>query len=108
MDSLKLAGTLPPEHDRNGLDSIAAEMVKNPGVLVPVIMLVDVKAITERTDTGDHIGTLRVRHIEPIGPKDRDAGHRLFRRARERRTGKNMLPIALEEEVDAAFEKGAD
>jgi hypothetical protein len=103
MDSLKLAGTLPPEHDRNGLDSIAAQVVKDPTTLVPVIMLVDCKTLTERTDTGDQVGTLRVRHIEPIGPKDLDAAHRLFRRARERRTGKNMLPIQLEEEVDAAF-----
>jgi hypothetical protein len=103
MDSLKLAGTLPVETDRNGLDSIAAQVVKDPTTLVPVIMLVDCKLIGERTDTGDKVGTLRVRRIEPVGPQDLEAAHRLFRKVLERRTGKNALPIEDQDEIDSAF-----
>lgn len=102
-DFVKLAGTLPADEGRNGLDEIAAEVVKDPTTLRAVIVLVDCKQILTQADTGDRIATLRIRRIEPIGDKDAEAAKRLYRRAYERRTGKNALPIELEEEVDGAF-----
>jgi hypothetical protein len=105
-DFLKLAGSLPADENRNGLDAIAAEVVKDPTTLRAVIVLVDCKDILTKADTGDRIATLRIRRIEPIGAKDADAGMRLYRKAFERRTGKNALPIDLEGEVDAAFGGG--
>lgn len=103
MDSLKLAGTLPPEEDRNGLDSIASEVVKDPGVLRVFLVVADCKQITERPDIGDKTGTLRVRRIEPLSGRDLEAARRMWQRAVDQRLGKNALPIADLDEIDAAF-----
>lgn len=100
---VKLAGTLPVGEDRNGLDEIAAEVMKHPNALHAVIALVDCKQILTQADTGDRIATLRIRRIEALGAKDAEAGKRLFRRVFERRTGKNTLPIEDQEEIDIAF-----
>jgi hypothetical protein len=102
-DSLKLGGALPNEPDLNGLDEVAAQVVKNPTKMVPFIMLADCGQITEKTDIGNKIGTLRVRRIEPIGPQDLDAAHKLFRRILDRRLGKNALPISDLDEIDITF-----
>jgi hypothetical protein len=100
---LKLAGTLPADENRNGLDEIAADVVKNPNELRALIVLVDCKQILTQADTGDRIATLRIRRVEPIGAKDADAAMRLYRKVFQHRTGQNALPIDIDEEVDAAF-----
>lgn len=106
-DFVKLAGTLPADENRNGLDEIAAEVVKDPTALRAVIVLVDCKQILTQADTGDRIATLRIRRIEPIGGKDGDAAQRLYRKAFERRTGKQALPIEFDDEINGAFGGGA-
>jgi hypothetical protein len=68
-----------------------------------VILLVDCKQILTQADTGDRIATLRIRRIEPITGKDAEAAKRLYRKAFERRTGRNALPIEELEEIDGAF-----
>lgn len=106
MDSLKLAGTLPPEEDRNGLDSIASEVVADPSTQRVFLIVADCKQVTERPDIGDKTGTLRIRRIEPLTEKDLDTARRMWQRAVDKRLGKNALPIAELEDLDAAFGSG--
>lgn len=99
----KLAARLP-SGSKNGLASIAEELVANPEKVHVVLMLVDCSKITSDVDSGDVIPTARIRRIEPI--TDGVDGHRLrqiLRRAWERRTGKDVLPLDLEDDVNAAF-----
>ena len=105
MDSLKLSGTLPGEPDLNAWTR-SPEVVKHPTRMVPLIVLVDSGQITEKTDTGNKVGTLRVRRIEPVGPQDLDAAHKLFRRILDRRLGKDALPISDLDEIESAFGGG--
>lgn len=98
--------TPPPDENRNGLDEIAAAVVKDPTDLVPMLVLADCKQIITRPDTGDRIAVMRIRRIEPISGKDADAAKRLYRKVFERRTGKNALPIEEQEEIDGAFGGG--
>lgn len=103
MSGIKLSGALP-DGERNGLSSIAPALAENPeGVYVAVVLLDVVKLITS-VDSGDVVPTVRVRAIEPMGANDTaDATElrRLLRRAHERRTGRVVLPLDLEDELSS-------
>jgi hypothetical protein len=64
---------------------------------------VDTSKVTRRTDDGEIIATARVRRIEAILPEDFGAAERLIRRSLEKRTGATVLPLELEDELNAAF-----
>lgn len=99
----KLAAKLPAG-SANGLGAISEALVEQPDRIHVVLMLVDCSKISTDTDSGDVIPTVRIRRIEPI--TDGVDGHRLrqiLRRAWERRTGKDVLPIDLEDDINAAF-----
>lgn len=55
-------------------------------------------------DSGEVIPTIRVRRIEVVDePSDGNRLRQVLRRAWERRTGEQVLPIEMEDELNSAF-----
>lgn len=105
--SIKLGSQLP-QGTANGLGPIVGDLCRNPENLQVVIAIVDCKAITTDTDTGDVIPTMRIRRIEAITGTDKGAVRMILRRAMERRTGRVELPFEVEEDFANAFGAEAD
>src|SRR5712692_3225035 len=103
---IKLAGKLPPEADNNGLDTIAAKLLDDPGRFHVVIMVVDCSKIETQTDTGDRIPTARIRAIETVA--DLGEAWAMMSRARERRLVRVQLPFEMEGEIRRAFAEPTD
>lgn len=106
----KLGGALP-KGAGNGLDAIAQQLISEPNQIRVAVVLFDCSKVVHDTDTGDQVPTARVRRIEPI--TDETDGQRLrqvLRRAWERRTGQDVLPLDLEDQINEAFgiETGED
>lgn len=102
--SLKLSAALPASDDCNGLDVIADDLVANPGDFHVAIVVLDCKKIETDTDTGEQTPTARIRRVEVVTRKDDKARLRsLATRAFEKRTGKTVLPLDLEDELRDAF-----
>lgn len=97
--SVKLSSKLPGDFETNGVDSIAGRLVDEPDQLRCAVVWFDVRHVTVDTDSGDHIPTIRVRRIEPIG----DVGdvsaavQQLVAGAVEQRTGRKPLPFDIVE-----------
>lgn len=101
--SAKLASALP-KGNGNGLDAIADELVRDPEKIRVAVVLLDCSKATTETDTGDVIPTARIRRIEAIDdPEDGRRLRQVLRRAWERRTGKDVLPLEMEDDINAAF-----
>lgn len=98
----KLASSLPGG-DANGLTAIARDLIDNPHEIHVVVALVDCKRFTTDNDTGEIVPTARIRRIEVIAANDKDLAAKMMRRALEGRTGKQVLPFDLEEDLRAAF-----
>lgn len=99
----KMGGALP-KGSGNGLDAIAQQLIDDPERIHVCVVLVDCSKVTKNTDSGDEVPTARIRRIEPI--TDEVDGQRLrqvLRRAWERRTGKDVLPLDLEDDINSAF-----
>ncbi|MBI1758000.1 MAG: hypothetical protein HYR62_02010 [Actinobacteria bacterium] len=108
MPTAKLASGLP-SGDANGLLAIVEHLIGAPHDLHVVVALVDCKRTTTDNDTGEVVPTARVRRIEVISdPTDGQRLISLLRRAYETRTGKAVLPLALEDELRAVFGQGVD
>lgn len=101
-----LSGKLP-KGDRNGLDELVAQFVKDPHRQHIVIAVVDVGKIVQNVDTGDFEPTLRILRIEQISPEDARDAETLVRRSLERRVGSTVLPFEMETEISAIFEQAA-
>lgn len=100
--SVKLASQLPAG-TANGLGPIVGDLCRDPENLQVIIAIVDCKAVTTDTDTGDVIPTMRIRRIEAITGTDKGAVRMILRRALERRTGRVELPLEFEEDLANAF-----
>lgn len=100
---MKLYGTLP-DGEANGLASTATDMVHDQAGLHVVVAVVNTKSVTQNTDDGSKVPTVRVRRIEPLLAEDLGTARRRLERAFEKRTGKATLPFELEDELEAAFE----
>jgi len=98
----KLASKLP-KGDGNGLEKIAEALVDQPDVIHAAIVLVDCSKVTLDTDSGDQEPTARIRRIEVIDDADKAVVAQMLRRAFERRTGKTVLPLELEDDIVAVF-----
>jgi hypothetical protein len=115
MSDIKISGTLP-KGDANGAASIAADLIADPHRFKVLLMIVDCKKVTTDNDTGEAVPTARIRRVEAVLPADLPQAEQLMRRALEKRNGRTMLPIGLEDEMRAAFrdinprtgEKGGD
>lgn len=92
--AVKLAGALPKEYDRNGMDKLHSQLVANPERRHVVVMVVDCARTTIDHDGGDELytPTAGVLFIEPITDRD-DRENILEAMARQRaaRTGDATL-----------------
>lgn len=64
---VKLAGKLPGDLETNGLDDQVDDLVDSPHEIRVALVWYDVSKITDETDSGKRIPTVRVRRIEPLG-----------------------------------------
>jgi hypothetical protein len=92
---VKLSAALPGDEEINGLDSIAAQLVDQPGRIRVALVWLDVSMITDNTETGGRVPTVRVRRIEPLGTVEEipDEIRKLAARSHEERTGRVPLPF---------------
>lgn len=94
---VRLSTKMPGDPETNGVDDIADELVEDPATIRYAVVWFDVAKVTEETDTGDNIPTIRVRRIEPIGTA-RDVNPTIARvvaEAVEARTGRTPIPFEL-------------
>lgn len=100
---MKLAGSLP-KGPADGLSLITQEMVDDPSRTFAVVALIDCKSLKTDIDTDEVEPTARVRHIEVVQGKEHlGLLRRIMRRSLENRTGRQVLPLSLEDEVAQAF-----
>lgn len=91
----KLRAKLPGNPDINGLDGIAAELLKTPETVRCAFIWYDVSTIVEDVATGNHVPTIEVRRFEPIGAAEavpteiREAVAAMA----DKRLGKQALPF---------------
>lgn len=103
-DSIKLAGKLPPTNELNGLAEAAESFVKDEDDLHVAIVVLGTKQITRDVETGETTPTAVIRRIEPITDlEDRERLGHIATRAFERRTGKAVLPLDIEDELRDIF-----
>lgn len=93
--SVKLAGRLPGSTENNGLLSVVQELIDSPKADRMFVIWADVLKITEDVETGDHVPTLRVKRIEPMGEvgEAQQALRELVMQAAEARLGHTPLPF---------------
>jgi hypothetical protein len=101
-DDGNLSGSLP-KGDANGLAPIVRTLIDEPHRYHVVMAIVDCKSVTTNNDTGEVVPTARIRRIEVVLPDDLARGQQLMRRALEKRTGRAMLPLDLEDDLKLAF-----
>jgi len=93
--SVTLSGKLPGHEDVNGLDAIVEDLVDDPTTIRVALLWIDVPKITDNTETGARVPTVRVRRVEPLGTLDDipDVVRDLAIKAHEARTGRTPLPF---------------
>lgn len=94
-DTVKLSGKLPGNLETNGLDAIAPQLLDDPEQIRVGLIWFDTSKITTNTDTGDHVPTVRVRRIEPVGTIDTypDGFAELASAAFSDRTGRDPIDV---------------
>ncbi|GAA4075612.1 hypothetical protein [Nocardioides kongjuensis] len=109
--SVKLATSMPGDPQTNGVDALAPILVReglgeiDEQLRVGIIWF-DTSKVTTNSDTGDHVPTIRVRRIEPVGVVgDVDPSIvAAVEAAVERRTGRKAIPFGIVEvSSDGAF-----
>ena len=104
MSDASISGALP-KGDANGLGPIVRDLIDHPHRYHVVMAILDSKKITTDNDSGEVIPTARIRRIEAVLPADLAVAEQLMRRALEKRSGRQMLPIDLEDEMRLAFKQ---
>lgn len=102
MSDAKIGATLP-KGDANGLGPAVRILLDEPHHLQVVLAIIDCKKITTDNDSGEIIPTARIRRIEVVLPGDLSAAEQLMRRALEKRAGRSVLPLDLEDDLKLAF-----
>lgn len=100
---MKLASKLP-KGDANGLAALTPAMVRDPHRMHVILAVVDCSQISTNVDDGSVEPTARLRRVETILDDDRGTAEQLIRRALERRLGGTVLPLDVEDELNAIFE----
>lgn len=86
---------MPGDPEINGLDAHRDDLLAAPEDMLVAIVYLDVSKVVIDTDSGDHVPTVRIRRIEPLGPINdvskavRDA----MAKAETARTGRAALPF---------------
>lgn len=102
MSDIRLKSALP-KGDANGAGVIAADLIAEPHRFKVLIAIVDCPGVTTNFDTGETVPNARIRRIEAILPADLKFAEQIMRRALEKRTGRVVLPLDMEDEVRLAF-----
>ncbi|WP_103339888.1 hypothetical protein [Amycolatopsis sp. CA-126428] len=109
--SVKLSSALPGG-DRNGLPSIAASLIEQPGEIHAAVVLLRAREIRTNARTGAAVATAELVAIEPCPTSSPDTGtlHRLLREHYGRRTGNVELPLDQDtvDDVDAEEQDPAE
>lgn len=102
---VKLSSKLPGDGEINGLDAQAAWLEDHPDELLVCIAYVDTQKLTIDTDTGEHVPTVRVRRIEPLGTLDQVGKpvRAALAAAEEKRTGRSAIPFEIVEVGEHAY-----
>lgn len=97
----KLASALPDGH---GLDAVRRALIEEPHRQHVVIGIVGTKAVTTDYEKGGKEATVAVRKIEAVTiTDDLPMVHKLLVRATDKREGKTVLPIDIEDDLGDAF-----
>jgi hypothetical protein len=96
---VRLSSKLPGDPETNGVDALSDALVKDPARIRYGVVWFDAAKVTEDTDTGDVVPTMRVRRIEPIGEADAVLPEiaRVVEDAVRARTGRAPIPFAIVE-----------
>ncbi len=96
---VKLSSRLPGDPETNGVDAMADQLVADPSAIRYAVVWFDISKITDETDTGNMIPTLRVRRLEPMGLATDvpPALAQLVADAFQARTGRAPMPFAMVE-----------
>lgn len=96
---VKLGTGMPGDFEMNGVDALRDDLVDDPKTLRMAVVWFDVKEVKVDTDSGDHVPTIRVRRIEPLGNAD-DVTTTVkdeVGKAIEKRTGRTPVPFDIVE-----------
>lgn len=102
MSDIRLKSALP-KGDANGASVIAADLIADPHRFKVLIAIVDCSGVSVNFDTGESIPNARIRRVEAVLPADLKFTEQIMRRALEKRTGRVVLPLDMEDEVRLAF-----
>ncbi len=110
--AVKLAGALPKDYDRNGMDRINGHLVQNPARRHVVVMVVDcLRTTIDHTGEEEFTPTAGILFVEPISDRD-DQTEVLeaLARARAHRTGDGVLDFdfGVEDPLAETIRKMAD
>ena len=94
-----------PKGDANGLGPIVRDLIDHPHRYHVLMAIVDCSKVTTNNDSGEVIPTARLRRVEAVLAADLAVAEQLMRRALEKRSGRQMLPIDLEDEMRLAFKQ---
>lgn len=103
--AVKLSSAMPGDFETNGVDAMAQELVDDPKTLRCAVVWFDTKDVKIDVDTGDHVPTIRVRRIEPLGDAD-DVTKSIraeVEKAMEKRTGRTPIPWDVVEITEERF-----
>ena len=109
---VKLAGGLPKDYDRNGMDRLHGHLVKNPERRHVVVMVVDCARTTiDHAGEEEYTPTAGILFIEPLTDRDdRAEVLEALARARAERTGDGILDFdfGVEDPLAETIRKMAD
>jgi hypothetical protein len=102
---VKLGAALPGDFEMNGLDAQVDWLLEHPKDLLLAMVWLDTSKVTVDTDSGDHVPTVRVRRIEPLGAVGQvsDAVVKLAGEAFEERTGRRPIPMDIAEVTEERY-----
>lgn len=100
--TVKLSSKLAGDFEVNGLDQTVGALLDDPKTLRCAVVWYDVQKIIEDVATGDHVPTVQIRRIEPLG--DADLVSEKIRgevnKAIQERTGRTPIPWDIVEVVE--------
>ena len=107
---VKLSSKLPGDPEINGLDARRGDLVDDPEAMLVCIAYVDTSKVVIDTDTGDHIPTVRIRRIEPLGSVSEvpQAVRDAMGAAESERTGRTPIPFETVVVGEAAWSDELD
>lgn len=105
--AVKLSSKMPGDFETNGIDQHAGTLVDRglgteDNTLMVAVVWLDTASVQIDADSGDHVPTIRVRRIEPLGDVDAVSAtiRDLVQEAVAKRTGRTPIPFDVGEIVE--------